>query len=105
MKGKILDIQPENREPFLYTHFDCWNDADDPEEEAWDPESKEAINFVENNLKKEWIEKTGINFSDIDYKSLGQVEFFNKAAERFAENGYDVYNGDNFFEVYICEPK
>ncbi|PPC99582.1 MAG: hypothetical protein CTY35_03630 [Methylotenera sp.] len=86
-----LAVQPE-LEPILYTHFDQWHCEHD---------SVKAIGIA-RDLIQEWTDTTQIDFSSISnrYLELGQTKFFWKAAEIFARNGYLVYDGDAFFEVY-----
>jgi hypothetical protein len=95
--GKFLDEQPEDNEPILYTHFDCW--TEDGMEDG-DPLDFAGEDDLVDSLKIEWQQITGINFSDLDYGRLGQMDFFQRAGEKFVDAGYDVYDGDNFFEVY-----
>lgn len=86
-----LAVQPE-LEPILYTHFDMWDCEHD---------SMKAISIA-RDLIQEWTDTTKIDFSSIAgrYLELGQTKFFWEAAEIFARNGYLVYDGDAFFEVY-----
>lgn len=69
----------------------------------WDCEhdSMKAISIA-RDLIQEWTDTTKIDFSSIAgrYLELGQTKFFWEAAEIFARNGYLVYDGDAFFEVY-----
>ena len=71
------NIQPEDREPVEFTHFDCWEDG-----ETWDS----IIDAWERNL--------GIKLPRSTEDEL---------IVTLLKHGYDVYWGDSFVEIYPSE--
>lgn len=67
-------IQPEDREPVEFTHFDCWD-----EDETWE------------TIARSWSATLGVTLPE------GSQE---ETIMGLLKRGYDVYEGDEFIEVY-----
>jgi hypothetical protein len=72
--GMLYTIQPDDLEPIEYTHFDCWNDGD-----TW------------YDIVRIWEKNLGIGLSK---------ESIDNTIMDLLQQGYDVYNGDEFIEIY-----
>jgi len=72
--GMLYSIQPDDLEPIEYTHYDCWeNDT------TWFDIVRAWEKTLGVGLPKESTEATIISL---------------------LSNGYDVYCGDEFIEIY-----
>lgn len=94
MPGQLVEVQPE-RQPLDCTHYDCWPDQTD-----WDGPGNLA--FVKKLLNG-WAEDFNLPQLiplAILYLESGQVTFMRDVAQIFVDAGYDVYDGDEFFEIY-----
>jgi ribosomal protein S27AE len=95
--NKMLEMQPENAEPFLSIYFDVIEDD----------ERKDVFReFVDVLYKEDKIKLTDLYNKYIRNAPEGEaneIEFCEKAAERIAAAGLFVYNGDTYFEVYTPE--
>ena len=69
--------QPEDIEPVEFTHFDCWDD---------DTTMEEIIHSWEASL--------GITLP---------VDSWDSVIMALLRNGYSVYEGDEFIEIYELE--
>lgn len=72
--GMLYTIQPDDLEPIEYTHFDCWEDGD-----TW------------FDISRAWEKNLGIALSN---------ESIDSTIMDLLRNGYDVYQGDEFIEIY-----
>jgi hypothetical protein len=93
------DIQPEHLEPIEFTHFDCWFEDDEDDEDV----TPERLSDLANDILDGWeetlsikIDREGLDFSDEDraYDSFWIV------ADNIVQAGYSVYKGDTFIEIY-----
>jgi hypothetical protein len=119
--AKMLATQPTSADPVTYTHFDCWSDTGDDEDdggEVWNWDSDQAVAQV-GVLCDEWVTIPGVDADKIrqiqrnylalgiegpaDYGCPGQADAFNEFAKVFIEAGYSVYLSDSMFEVYDPE--
>lgn len=75
--GTLFTIQPEDREPIEFTHFDCWEDGT-----TW------------TEIARAWGASLGITLAEGN-----QDETILDLLRR----GYDVYEGDEFIEVFESE--
>lgn len=75
--ANLYTIQPEDREPIEFTHFDCWENG-----ETW------------ADIARAWGSTLGTTLPEgsQDETILGLLR-----------RGYDVYEGDEFIEVYENE--
>ena len=71
--GMLYTIQPEDREPVEFTHFDCWEDDE-----------------TESDITLAWSSTLGFTLPD-------RIE---DAILSLLRKGYDVYEGDSFIEIY-----
>jgi hypothetical protein len=76
--GILYTIQPEDKEPIEFTHFDCWEEG-----ETWE------------GIAKAWNTTLGGFLSEVDNSDVIIMQLLRR--------GYDVYEGDNFVEVYEGE--
>ena len=72
--GMLYTIQPDDLEPVEYTHYDCWDD-----DTKW------------YDIARAWESTLGIGLAkhSIDSTIMSLLQ-----------QGYDVYNGDEFIEIY-----
>jgi hypothetical protein len=75
--GILYTTQPEDIEPVEYTHFDSWED-----ETTW------------YDIVRAWESNLGILLSK-DSTDATIMDLL--------RNGYDVYEGDEFIEVYYVQ--
>ena len=78
--ANLYTIQPENREPIEFTHFDCWEDG-----ETW------------ADIARAWNVTFGNSLFEIDNSDVTIMQLLRQ--------GYDVYEGDEFIEIYASEEK
>ena len=74
--GTLFTIQPEDREPIEFTHFDCWEDGE-----------------TETDITQAWSSTLGFTLPDT----------LDEAILALLRRGYDVYEGDEFIEVFESE--
>ena len=74
--GTLFTIQPEDREPIEFTHFDCWEEDE-----------------TEADITMAWASTLGFTLP----------ETLDEAILVLLRRGYDVYEGDEFIEVYESE--
>ena len=72
--GILYDIQPDY-EPIEFTHYDCWDEST-----TW------------ADIARAWGATLGISLPAEDAPDLIILELL--------RNGFDVYEGDEFIEVY-----
>lgn len=72
------NIQPDDREPVEYTHFDCWTD---------DTTMAEIVTSWEASLGIFALPK----------------DSWDSVIVALLRHGYDVYEGDEFIEIYEGE--
>lgn len=72
--GRLYTIQPDDLEPIEFTHFDCWEDGD-----TW------------YDIVREWEKNLGVGLSK---------DSMDATIMDLLRNGYDVYQGDEFIEIY-----
>jgi hypothetical protein len=72
--GRLYTVEPDDLEPIEYTHFDCWEDGD-----TW------------FDISRAWEKSLGIALSN---------ESIDSTIMDLLRNGYDVYEGDEFIEIY-----
>lgn len=70
------NIQPDDREPVEFTHFDCWEDDE-----------------TEADITRAWSSSLGFTLP----------ETLDEAILALLRHGYDVYEGDEFIEIYESE--
>lgn len=71
-------VQPEDRKPIEFTHFDEWEDGD-----TW------------ADVARAWNITLGGFLFEVDNSDVIIVQLLRR--------GYDVYEGDNFVEIYEGE--
>jgi hypothetical protein len=71
-------IEPADREPIEYTHFDCWDDTTTWEE-----------------ISRAWSATLGITLPEEDEPDLIILELLRR--------GFDVYESDTRVEIYESE--
>lgn len=71
--GIYYTAQPEDREPVEFTHFDCWEDDE-----------------TETDITQAWSSTLGFTLP----------ETLDEAILALLRRGYDVYEGDEFIEIY-----
>ena len=72
--GTLFTIQPEDREPIEFTHFDCWEDG-----ETW------------GEISRAWSATLGTTLPEDNQDSI---------ILELLRQGFDIYEGDNFIEIY-----
>jgi len=72
--GMLYTIQPDDLEPIEYTHYDCWEN-----------------NTTWYDIVREWEKTLGVGLSK---------ESTAATMMSLLSNGYDVYCGDEFIEIY-----
>lgn len=86
-----------DREPVDFTHFDQW--------EA--PESIDSLERVlsswENSLGCELVSLDGFGSFECMVSAVGFDNTFSLILFNILNEGYDVYSGDNFIEIYSNE--
>lgn len=112
--GLVLEIEPENVEPVVFTHFDCWSPTGDEKSGQYSHDSKEAIETCFNVLKT-WSQN--LNLPELDpirmygskdafrseYLTHGQSKVFEDARDICVNAGYSVYSSDTRIEIYRTE--
>ena len=73
----LYSIQPEDREPIEFTHFDCWEEG-----ETWE------------GIARAWSATLGVALAE------GNQD---ETILDLLRKGFDVYEGDEFIEVYESE--
>jgi hypothetical protein len=71
-------IEPADREPIEYTHFDCWDDTT-----TW------------GEISRAWSATLGITLPEEDEPDLIILELLRR--------GFDVYESDTRVEIYESE--
>ena len=93
--GMLYTIQPE-LEPIEYTHFDTWEYVQkDSIEEMRDCQVREFGEVV-----TEWEKALGVCLSRPLVRQLGLQSAFDLIIVQLLEGGFDIYNGDEFIEIY-----
>ena len=108
-RGVFLGMQPDCGDPVWYTHFDCWNDGDDADDGMeWDiggPEARANVATLMEMAVQLTDDRrfTALNdyWREVETTAGGYGDFFNKVADLFIQNGYDVYISENMVEVYV----
>jgi hypothetical protein len=72
--GMLYTIRPDDLEPVEFTHFDCWEDDTTMEE-----------------IIQSWEASLGINLP---------VDSWDNVIMQLLRQGYDVYEGDEFIEIF-----
>lgn len=72
--GILYTIQPEDREPIDFTHFDCWEDDD-----TWE------------SVAEAWSRTLKVKLPTDNADSTIMA---------ILKSGFDVYEGDQFIEIY-----
>ena len=72
--GILYTIHPEDREPVDFTHYDCWEDND-----------------TEQSIIESWSKTLGVKLP---------TDSLDSAILSLLRQGYDVYDGDSFIEIY-----
>lgn len=75
--GTLYTIQPDDLEPIEFTHFDCWSDN-----ETW------------QDIVRSWESNLGISLAD---------DSIDATIMDLLRNGFDVYEGDEFIEIYYLQ--
>lgn len=75
--GRLYTIQPDDLDPIEFTHFDCWEDGD-----TW------------YDIVREWEKNLGVGLSK---------DSMDATIMDLLRNGYDVYQGDEFIEIYLVQ--
>lgn len=75
--GMLYTIQPDDLEPIEFTHFDSWGTN-----ETW------------YDIVRSWESNLGISLSD---------DSIDATIMDLLRNGFDVYEGDEFIEVYYVQ--
>ena len=70
----LYTIRPDDLEPVEFTHFDCWDD---------DTTMEEIVNS--------WSASLGLTLP---------TDSWDSAIMQLLRHGYDVYDGDNFIEIF-----
>lgn len=105
--GKLLAFQPESTEAIAFTHFDCWSDAGDGEDELWDEFDPRSVGLV-NRLAQEWAQLPRVDGVKLErlaamYPHVGLAGTMSAMADVIVAAGYSVYISDSVFEVYRPE--
>ena len=73
----LYTIRPDDLEPIEFTHFDCWDDSTTMEE-----------------IVHSWESTLGITLP---------VDSWDAVIMQLLRKGYDVYEGDEFIEIFESE--
>jgi len=96
--AQLLNIQPDDLEPIEFTHFDSWfEDEDEEEENAF------KLNLCANQILDNWEQTLGLKFArdGMDFNCWEAVQdLFSDIVDQIVLNGYNVYQGDEFIEIY-----
>ena len=76
--ANLYTIQPEDREPIEFTHFACWDKGT-----TW------------SDIVRAWNVTFGNSLFEIDNSDVTIMQLLRQ--------GYDVYEGDEFIEIYASE--
>jgi hypothetical protein len=107
---RCLETQSQEQAAF-YTHFDCWNDTGNSEEDSrgpiapeWKWRSAKATKLV-NKLMRDWGKTVpGLKrMAKMQNCFRNKEEFFESVGQHFVAAGYCYYLGDAMFEVYHTE--
>lgn len=105
--GTLYTIQPEDKEPIEFTHFDCWfmseEDEDETDLEAFDEADDEALERKLTDILDSWEKTLGITLPRADSRVIGVDYALDLVIVAVLEHGYDVYKGDTFIEIYESE--
>jgi hypothetical protein len=96
----LYDVQPDDLEPFEFTHFDCWFEDEDEEENATD------LNTRANEILSDWEKTLSLKFDrdGMDFNCWTAIQdLFDDIATQIVKAGYSVYKGDTFIEIYSKE--
>ena len=96
----LYEIQPDDLEPIDFTHFDCWfEDEDEDDEEHTDEEFFNlALQIIDT-----WAVNLSIHINPPDFAKVGFDDGFDLVIMQILEHGYDVYKGSDFIEIYKPE--
>jgi hypothetical protein len=75
--GILYTVRPDDLEPVEFTHFDCWDD---------DTTMKEIITS--------WSASLGLTLP---------TDSWDSAIMQLLRHGYDVYDGDEFIEIFYVQ--
>jgi len=98
--AQLLNIQPDDLEPIEFTHFDSWFEDEDEEEEE---ENASKLNLCANQILNNWEQTLGLKFArdGMDFNCWEAVQdLFSDIVDQIVLNGYSVYQGDEFIEIY-----
>ncbi len=111
-----LEIQPENIEPIEMSHFDMWFPTDDGEPDIdayFNAEIEDAAEHMSGILEA-WDKSLGTTltsiggdlYNDIEdlVHSIGLSMMWDLVVAQLLSYGYDVYQSDDFIEVYSLQP-
>ena len=106
--GTLFTIQPEDREPIEFTHFDCWftseeDEYDEPDLEAFDEADDEALERKLTDILDSWEKTLGMTIPRADSRVIGVDYALDIAIVAILEEGYDVYKSDTFIEIFKGE--
>lgn len=97
-RALLLEIAP-SAEPIVHTTFSCVGEGSEEDilaiSEAWVEHAK----YMCNEGFEHTQDKRFLRLAE-SYLALGQAVFFQFLGELYAANGFPVYDGLDFFEVY-----
>jgi hypothetical protein len=75
--GILYTVRPDDLEPVEFTHFDCWDDDTTMEE-----------------IITSWSASLGLTLP---------TDSWDSAIMQLLRHGYDVYDGDEFIEIFYVQ--
>jgi hypothetical protein len=96
--AQLFNIQPDDLEPIEFTHFDSWFDDENEEKE-----NAFNLNLCANRILDSWEQALDIKFArdGMDFNCWAAVQdLFSDIVDQIVLNGYSVYQGDEFIEIY-----
>jgi hypothetical protein len=98
----LYEIEPDNLKIIDYTHFDCWFEKDEEDDEDLD-ETLEQYASVANEVIAVWEQSLNIKLPRPNFLKDGISLGFEVVCEAIVNAGYSVYHGDEFIEIYAKE--
>ena len=105
--AQLFETQPEDNEPLEFTHFDCWfwgdNDSDGELHPNFDDDEKVAE--MRDEVIKHWDKSLNLRIYDYlrsicEPTTLADEYYWDAVIMYLLRQGYDVFEGETFIEIY-----
>jgi hypothetical protein len=95
------NTQPDH-EPIEYTHFECWFD-EEGDWELFEEADDKALARKMDEIVGSWESSLDVSLPRPNVSALGLEGAFDLVLVALLEQGYDVFKGSDFIEIYPGE--